>query len=166
LSLPHLFTFWQGLALARQELYLLSHAPSTPFCFSYFSDRISRFARESASDCDPPTYAFCIAGPQAWATIPGLLAEMGANFSTGLVLNYCLLDLWLLSSWDYRHESLHLAISLFCEIDQVSPTTLGLLGFNSQANALSPMTPKPLSLSLKPNNLNKSVLLIKEASMT
>jgi hypothetical protein len=32
----------QGLALARQVLYLLGHAPS-PFCFSYFSGSLMSF---------------------------------------------------------------------------------------------------------------------------
>jgi hypothetical protein len=33
---------WIGFMLASQALYHLSHA-SSPFCFSYFSDRVSSF---------------------------------------------------------------------------------------------------------------------------
>jgi hypothetical protein len=40
---PFLLGDTQGLSLARQVLYHLSQAPS-PFCFSYFSDRVSLFA--------------------------------------------------------------------------------------------------------------------------
>jgi hypothetical protein len=35
----------------------LSHAPAF-FAFSYFSDRVSYFCPEPASDWDPPTYNF------------------------------------------------------------------------------------------------------------
>jgi hypothetical protein len=51
----------QGLVLARQVLYYLSHA-STPFCCSDFSDRVSHFCPGPASDCDPSTYASLIVG--------------------------------------------------------------------------------------------------------
>jgi hypothetical protein len=39
--------------------------------------------------------------------IPGLFVEMESNcFWRGLTSKHNLLDLYLLSSWDYRHESL------------------------------------------------------------
>jgi hypothetical protein len=47
--------FQFGLALARQVLYHLSHSLS-PFCFSYFSDRIFHFCLGSASDNNPSSY--------------------------------------------------------------------------------------------------------------
>jgi hypothetical protein len=47
--------------LARQVLYYLSHT-SSPFFFSYFSDKILQFHPKLASDYDPPSYATCIAG--------------------------------------------------------------------------------------------------------
>jgi hypothetical protein len=50
-------TIWtQGLALAMQTLYHLSHDPRL-FCFCYFSDRLSCLCQRPASDSDPPTYA-------------------------------------------------------------------------------------------------------------
>jgi hypothetical protein len=44
----------QGLALARQVLSHLSYSPS-PFCFSYFLDRLSHFCLGLALHQDPPT---------------------------------------------------------------------------------------------------------------
>jgi hypothetical protein len=46
----------QGLMLAREVLYHLSHTFNS-FCFSYFLYRISTFCLGPTSDCDPPTYA-------------------------------------------------------------------------------------------------------------
>jgi hypothetical protein len=43
----------------------LSHSPGCfawPFCFSYFSDRVSCFFPGPASNSNPLTYTFCIAG--------------------------------------------------------------------------------------------------------
>jgi hypothetical protein len=51
--------FWtQGLVLAGQVLFQLSHIPAA-FCFSYFSGKTSHFYWYSTSDHVPPT---CIAG--------------------------------------------------------------------------------------------------------
>jgi hypothetical protein len=47
----------QSLRHARQVLYHLSHAPSTPFLvssLSYSSARVSCFCLEPSSDCNPP----------------------------------------------------------------------------------------------------------------
>jgi hypothetical protein len=76
---PNFFFFtgvWtQGLTLAREVLHCLSHA-SSPFCFSYFSDRVSCFGRGLAFDPNPSTYYFCIAG-----ITPSLLAEIGVSLT-------------------------------------------------------------------------------------
>jgi hypothetical protein len=39
--------FFPGLELARQVLYHLSHTP-TPFCFSYFSNKVSHLCPQQA----------------------------------------------------------------------------------------------------------------------
>jgi hypothetical protein len=57
----------QGLALARQVLIHLSDIPV--FCFRYFLDMVSCFCLGPASHCDPPTYAFHIAGTIGSATM-------------------------------------------------------------------------------------------------
>jgi hypothetical protein len=43
----------QDLVLTRQAFYYLKHIPS-PFCFSYFSDRVLHFLPKPALDQDPP----------------------------------------------------------------------------------------------------------------
>jgi hypothetical protein len=48
----------QGFVLTRQALYLLSHA-SSPFCSSYFGDRVSLFAQVGL-DSDPPILWFLL----------------------------------------------------------------------------------------------------------
>jgi hypothetical protein len=45
----------------KEMPYLLSHT-SCPFCFGYFSDRISYFLPRLASDCDPLNLHFCTSG--------------------------------------------------------------------------------------------------------
>jgi hypothetical protein len=48
-TLPAVLEFWiQGLGLARHVLYHFSYA-LTPFCFSYFLDRVSSFCQGLAS---------------------------------------------------------------------------------------------------------------------
>jgi hypothetical protein len=95
----------QGLAFARQTFYHLSHAPS-PFCFSYFSDRVSHF-------CPGPAWAtfylcFCV------SCVPGikgthhhaqLLVEWSlSNFLPRRSSNCSLPKFYLLSNWDYGHK--------------------------------------------------------------
>jgi hypothetical protein len=63
--------------LAEKALYHLDHTPS-PFCFSYFLDRVSCFLCRLALDHDPPTYAFCIAGIIECVTMPTLLLFLTA----------------------------------------------------------------------------------------
>jgi hypothetical protein len=49
-------------AFAKKLLYYLSHA-HRPFCFCYFSYRVSHlFCPGLVLDCDPPFYIPCIAG--------------------------------------------------------------------------------------------------------
>jgi hypothetical protein len=54
--------------LARQVVYHFSPF-SSPFCFSYFSDRVSHFCLGGA-DLDPPIYTCQVAGIQAHPVMP------------------------------------------------------------------------------------------------
>jgi hypothetical protein len=88
ITFKKLFSYWgltQGLVLARQVLYHLSHA-SKPLYFSYFLKcLIARIAM-----CNAP---------------PSLLSEMGlANFFSRLSSALEPPGLHLLSSWDYSSE--------------------------------------------------------------
>jgi hypothetical protein len=65
--------FIQGFMLAVQILYHLSHAP-TPFCFSYFPDRVSCFLMGLMLDYDPSTQLHGF--PHSWDyrnTLPTML---------------------------------------------------------------------------------------------
>jgi hypothetical protein len=66
-----------GLVLTRQDLYHLSHAPSPFFALGIF--RIGLYIYTQASlGCDPPIYAFCLAGMTGTYHHPQpLLVEMG-----------------------------------------------------------------------------------------
>jgi hypothetical protein len=73
---------------ALQTLYHLSHTPS-PFCFRYFSDRVSPFCWGSVLDHNPHTCVSHEAGIKMCTTTPGLLIHMGSsNFSLWLALNH------------------------------------------------------------------------------
>jgi hypothetical protein len=50
----------QDLILSRQVPYHLNHAPS-PFCFNYFSNRVSLFCQGLTLNHDSSTYASYIA---------------------------------------------------------------------------------------------------------
>jgi hypothetical protein len=50
------FFFFEVLGFELRALHHLSHA-SSPFCFSYFSDRALPFFVQLASDCNPPISA-------------------------------------------------------------------------------------------------------------
>jgi hypothetical protein len=88
--------------------------PPTPalFCFGYFPDRVSCFCPELASDHDPPTYSLlyswvCRHAPPHLVYL--LRWENHWLFAwTGLKLKSSW-TLFVLSSWDYSHEALHLA---------------------------------------------------------
>jgi hypothetical protein len=76
----------QGLTLARQALYYLSHAPS-PFFFGYFGDRVWIYAWTSLDRI--LLFTLPVAGMLAWGL---LLIEMGggslSKFLSGLALNH------------------------------------------------------------------------------
>jgi hypothetical protein len=55
------------LGFELRALHLLGRCSTsvtspTPFCFSYFSDRVLCFLPGPTLDCNPPTYASCAAG--------------------------------------------------------------------------------------------------------
>jgi hypothetical protein len=72
----------QGLTLARQAVYQLSHSPG-PFCFSYFWSRVSL----SCLDCDLSIYASHIAETIGIATTASFLMVSG-TILLRLALNY------------------------------------------------------------------------------
>jgi hypothetical protein len=79
----YILGFWtQGLTLARQVLYHLSHAPS-PFLLS---DKVLYFLLEVAFDCDPPTYASHVTRIlKACSTMPWFV-EMWFHWPQNLIL--------------------------------------------------------------------------------
>jgi hypothetical protein len=70
--------FELGLVLARQAIYLSSHAPSL-FCFSYFSGRVSYFCPGLALDHSPPTYTSCVAGTTSMHHHIQLFVQSGSH---------------------------------------------------------------------------------------
>jgi hypothetical protein len=68
----------QGFVLVKQTLYHLTPS-SSPFCFSYFSDRVSWFLPGPALDHDLLTYAPQVAGIKVYTSMPGLFAVMGVG---------------------------------------------------------------------------------------
>jgi hypothetical protein len=77
-----LFVYYlEALEFELRALHLSgrhSTAPPALFAFSCFSDKVSCFCLRPALDCDPPTYASCIAGMRGAATTPGLFVEIGS----------------------------------------------------------------------------------------
>jgi hypothetical protein len=111
----------QGLALARQAPYYLSH-DFRHFCFKYFSDKVSWVLPRPALEDDPSAYTFCITGIRsinhiAWLVfILGVLLSFFIGYLQGVILIFSLpKQLGLL----YPANKLYLYIiyvskSLFC----------------------------------------------------
>jgi hypothetical protein len=100
-KLPFLsLSWWQkglnlGLMLARQARHHLSHV-STLFALSYFLDRVLVFVWSQSQILILLPMAFCV-------TRPNLVCWLRwVSLFLGLASNYNPLNLYLLSSWDYR----------------------------------------------------------------
>jgi hypothetical protein len=106
----------QSLVLARQLLYHLSHAQ--PFCF----DRVSYFCPGWSG---PQSSYSCLL--HFWDNTTTLSLLVLLIFLPGLVLNCDLPDLWLLTSWCYRHEPPHwlqFAFQKLLDIKNIIPMCL------------------------------------------
>jgi hypothetical protein len=69
--------------LVRQALFHLSHTPS-PFCFNYFSDRVSHFCPGPALDSDTLThvsYLATITGQMHMLILPRLSTDCNLPIS-------------------------------------------------------------------------------------
>jgi hypothetical protein len=90
----------QGLMVSTQVLYHLNHAPS-PFCFNYFSDRVSCFLLM-------PCWTTILRRMCRWLyryrppCSTCLLRWSLAKLSLRLASNYDLPDFCLQNSWDYK----------------------------------------------------------------
>jgi hypothetical protein len=108
------YCIWsQGLILASQELHHLSHT-AIPFWFSYSSGRGLHFCSGPASDLSPLTYASHVARIARITDATNHTQPVGwdmvsLNFLPRLASNHDPLDVYLLSSWDYRWTLPHLA---------------------------------------------------------
>jgi hypothetical protein len=105
----HFFFFFTILGFELRALHLLGRCSITPnpFCFIYFSSRVSCFCPGLVSDHDPPTYGLpCLGLRTCITTLFYLLKWCLANFFPKLASNCDPLDLCLLSSRHYRHEPL------------------------------------------------------------
>jgi hypothetical protein len=97
--------FFGGTRIWSQDLTLAKPTPS-PFCFSYFSDKITLLCGLTTCLEIPPSYDSYVAGLIGTIMPPCfLLLRWGlVNFLSGPTLNH---DLCLLCIWDYSHEPLY-----------------------------------------------------------
>jgi hypothetical protein len=111
-----------GFELRASSLLDSTNWVTTPvdLFFSCFSARISWFCLGPALDHSSPNYGLlvrwdysCLTSFPAWWLRKSLI-----NFLPGLDSNHDPPDLLLLTSWDYRHETLPLAFPLlFLKLD-------------------------------------------------
>jgi hypothetical protein len=103
----------RALLLAWQALFHLSYTSSS-FIFSYFLDRALCFCLGLGLDHDPPIYIFCIVGMTVYTLLQFIFSdESHTYFFTRLASNHDPTNFNLLSIWDYRRESLSLALCLY-----------------------------------------------------
>jgi hypothetical protein len=132
------------------------------FCFSYFSDKVSQFCPAPASNCDPSTYASCIAGN----TDVHHHIQLIFWDRVSLALNHDPPDLYLLSRWNCRHATalsrsdfprqhhvfliliLSFFLSHFYLIHAYSSTSYWLNFWSIKADFSLPLIPSLLKLSL------------------
>jgi hypothetical protein len=93
-----------------RALHLLGHASKPFLLLDYFSDRVLLFA---CSSLGPQSSYLCLPLQSVLPSPAYLLAWNLAKFLPRRALNYESHDLFLLSSWDYRHEHPEQCFCLF-----------------------------------------------------
>jgi hypothetical protein len=99
------FSFWWLLGFWLRASFLLG---KPFFAFVIFQIGSYVFALGPASHHNPPTYAYHVAGVTGMHHHSWLVCWDGISLFAWAGLDP--LDLCLQNTWDYRHESLHLAV--------------------------------------------------------